>query len=40
MFALKDIRQGTELNFDYQFEIEKEKMECNCGSKYCQGRLN
>ena len=40
MYALKNIGQYQEITFDYQFEIEKEKLHCNCGSKYCQGRLN
>lgn len=41
IYTVKDIRKDEELTYDYQFKIESENhIECKCGSKNCQGRLN
>jgi len=40
MYANRPIYPGEELTYDYQFDIEAEKIECTCGAKNCQGRLN
>lgn len=41
-FASDDIKAGTELTWDYSYQIgsiEGRQMECRCGSKYCHKRL-
>nr|XP_014273939.1 histone-lysine N-methyltransferase eggless isoform X2 [Halyomorpha halys] len=41
-FALKYIPAGTELTWDYRYEVGSvpgKKMKCYCGSEYCRGRL-
>ena len=38
--AKRLIHKGEEITFDYQFEVEQEKIQCFCGSKDCQGKLN
>ena len=40
MYANRPIYAGEELTYDYQFDIEAEKIECTCGAKNCLGRLN
>jgi [histone H3]-lysine4 N-trimethyltransferase SETD1 len=41
IYTIKDVQKDDELTYDYQFKIESEnKLECKCGSKICQGRLN
>ena len=40
MFAKREIERGDELTYDYQFDVEAEKISCRCGAKNCQGRLN
>jgi len=40
MYANKEIGKGEEITYDYQFDLEAEKLKCTCGSKNCQGRLN
>ena len=40
IFALKDIPNGTELTFNYQFEVMGDvKQICLCGSKNCSGYI-
>lgn len=40
IFAIEDIKAGTELTFDYQFErIGGAKQKCLCGSEKCRGYL-
>ena len=40
IFAKKDIAQGEEITYDYQFAVESEKLACSCGAPNCLGRLN
>jgi hypothetical protein len=40
IYANRPIYAGEELTYDYQFDIETEKIECRCGAKKCLGRLN
>jgi SET domain-containing protein len=40
MYAKRDIIPNEELTYDYQFEVEAQKLKCFCGSKNCLGRLN
>lgn len=40
LFAKRLIHKGEEITYDYNFEIESEKIFCHCGAKDCQGRLN
>ena len=40
MYANREIGKGEEITYDYQFDLEAEKLKCTCGSKNCQGRLN
>ncbi|RME52278.1 SET domain-containing protein-lysine N-methyltransferase [Candidatus Woesearchaeota archaeon] len=36
--ALRDIKEGEELGYDYNFDLEDfEEHPCNCGSKKCRG---
>jgi len=41
-FALRDIKNGEELSFDYQFKVfnEKERQKCLCGAENCRGWLD
>ncbi|GMH36489.1 hypothetical protein BSKO_04357 [Bryopsis sp. KO-2023] len=40
LFALKDIRKGTELTFDYNFERYGDRpMQCYCGTPSCRGYI-
>lgn len=38
--AKRDITQGEEITYDYQFAVESEKLACLCGAPNCLGRLN
>lgn len=41
-FALHYIQAGTELTWDYSYDIGSvpgKKMKCHCESNYCRGRL-
>lgn len=42
IFALRPIRRGEELTYDYKFPIEEPaaKLPCNCGAKRCRRFLN
>jgi len=41
-FALRDIKNGEELSFDYQFKVfnKKERQRCLCGAENCRGWLD
>lgn len=38
--ANRFIKSGEELTYNYNFDIEAEKIECFCGAPKCLGRLN
>ena len=43
-FAMKFVKAGEELCWDYNYEIdmtrtEDKKLNCNCGASNCRGRL-
>mmetsp|Transcript_103545 Transcript_103545/g.143216 ORF Transcript_103545/g.143216 Transcript_103545/m.143216 type:complete len:120 (+) Transcript_103545:1354-1713(+) len=38
--ANKHIREAEELTYNYNFELEADKIDCFCGSYNCIGRLN
>lgn len=40
IFALRKIRQGEELTYDYKFPFEEDKIPCTCGAKRCRKYLN
>jgi hypothetical protein len=40
VFAMRDLRVGEELQYDYQFALGGEKIECHCGAPNCWGRMN
>lgn len=40
IYANRVIMAGEELTYDYQFDIEEQKIQCRCGAPNCQGRLN
>lgn len=43
IFALRDIKVGEELCYDYKFQEDLDpnnKLKCNCGSSNCKGVLN
>jgi SET domain-containing protein len=40
IYSLRPIAAGEELTYDYKFEVEEDKLRCQCGSINCQGRLN
>ena len=42
ILALRRIRRGEELTYDYKFPIEGEasKLPCNCGARRCRKSLN
>lgn len=41
IYTIRDIQQFEEITYDYQFNVDTvEKLECTCGAKNCQGRLN
>ncbi|CAG9330036.1 unnamed protein product [Blepharisma stoltei] len=40
LFAKRLIHKGEEITYDYNFDVESEKIYCHCGAKDCQGKLN
>ena len=40
LLAKRYIKAGEEITYDYNFEVESEKIQCRCGAKNCRGRLN
>jgi hypothetical protein len=40
LLAKRFIKTGEEITYDYNFEVESEKIQCRCGAKNCRGRLN
>ena len=40
LLAKRFIKYGEEITYDYNFEVESEKIQCRCGAKNCRGRLN
>ena len=40
VYALRDLQVGEELQYDYQFALGGEKIECHCGAPNCWGRMN
>jgi len=40
LFAKRLIHKGEEITYDYNFDVESEKIFCHCGAKDCQGKLN
>ena len=40
VFALRDLTVGEELQYDYQFALGGDKIECHCGAPNCWGRMN
>lgn len=40
IYALREIRSGEELTYDYKFPIEDDKLACTCGSRRCRKFMN
>ena len=40
IFAARDLAVGEELQYDYQFALGGDKIECHCGAPNCWGRMN
>ncbi|KAK7492386.1 hypothetical protein BaRGS_00016259 [Batillaria attramentaria] len=40
IFAMRPIKKGEELTYDYKFPIEDVKIPCTCGSRRCRKYLN
>jgi len=40
IFAMRPIKRGEELTYDYKFPIEDIKIPCTCGSRRCRKYLN
>jgi SET domain-containing protein len=41
LFALEDVKAGTELTFNYQLEaFGEQKRQCLCGAKNCSGLVS
>eukprot|EP00934_Nitzschia_sp_Nitz4_P006267 Nitzschia sp. Nitz4//scaffold57_size113557//55705//61502//NITZ4_003994-RA/size113557-augustus-gene-0.180-mRNA-1//-1//CDS//3329554855//6257//frame0 len=40
VFALRDIKKGEEITYDYKFQVEDGSLKCTCGASKCIGRLN
>ncbi|MBD3318636.1 SET domain-containing protein-lysine N-methyltransferase [Candidatus Woesearchaeota archaeon] len=40
LIALRDIKAGEELTYDYNFDAEAEHTPCHCGSPQCRGKIN
>ncbi|GFS13736.1 histone-lysine N-methyltransferase [Elysia marginata] len=40
IFAMRPIKRGEELTYDYKFPIEEVKIPCSCGSRRCRKYLN
>ena len=40
IYSKVDIHPGTEITYDYKFELEEVKIPCLCGAPTCRGSLN
>jgi len=40
VYALRHIRAGEELTYDYQFPADERQVPCKCGAPCCRGTLN
>jgi hypothetical protein len=40
IFALRDIKAGEEITYDYKFPVEDGSLRCTCGAPNCIGRMN
>ena len=40
LYTKRDVAAGEELSYDYKFELEDEKIPCDCGAATCRGSLN
>jgi len=40
VYAARDLQPGEELQYDYQFALGGDKIECHCGAPSCWGRMN
>ena len=40
IIALKDLKAGEEVMYDYKFPIEDDKVPCYCGAPNCKGTMN
>ena len=40
IIALRDLKRGDEVMYDYKFPIEDEKIPCYCGAPNCKGTMN
>ena len=40
IFAKRDLHVGEELQYDYQFALGGDKIDCYCGAANCWGRMN
>ena len=40
IYAARDLQVGEELQYDYQFTLGGDKIECRCGAPNCWGRMN
>ena len=40
IFSNRQISAGEEIVYDYQFPVEADAIQCNCGSVNCVGRMN
>jgi [histone H3]-lysine4 N-trimethyltransferase SETD1 len=40
IYALRDIKAGEEITYDYKFPIEDGSVKCTCGAPNCIGILN
>eukprot|EP00529_Nitzschia_sp_RCC80_P002441 CAMPEP_0113507844 /NCGR_PEP_ID=MMETSP0014_2-20120614/36686_1 /TAXON_ID=2857 /ORGANISM="Nitzschia sp." /LENGTH=2090 /DNA_ID=CAMNT_0000403489 /DNA_START=61 /DNA_END=6333 /DNA_ORIENTATION=+ /assembly_acc=CAM_ASM_000159 len=40
VYALRDIKAGEEITYDYKFPIEDGSVKCTCGAPNCIGRMN
>jgi len=40
LFSKRDIHEGEEITYDYNFAFEEEKLACYCGAATCRGSMN
>jgi len=40
VYAKRNLQVGEELQYDYQFALGGEKIDCHCGAPTCWGRMN
>ena len=40
VFAIRDIKAGEEITYDYKFPVEDGSLRCTCGAPNCIGRMN